>query len=300
MKTRVYIDGYNFYYGCLKGSHYKWLNLVSLFENHILPASAPQKAVLIEKGIKFFTAKISEKAAKSNHSVSEQDAYLRALSSLPNQIEAIKGYYAVDKVPSHLVDQYQPSKFPKHCQKVETWKLEEKQSDVNLAIEAVYDVVTNTELEQVVFVTNDTDLAPAIVKVKQHNPKIVVGLVIPTKKSVRYPNAKLVELADWTREHISDDELFQCQFPRVVKTEGRKDVIKPQTWFGESEILEQIMNELLSVFNKRNKCWQWLETPKPEQPSLPKLNGLPINLLDSKETALAVLEHAKAYAKFKM
>lgn len=25
MKTRVYIDGYNLYYGCLKNSPYKWL-----------------------------------------------------------------------------------------------------------------------------------------------------------------------------------------------------------------------------------------------------------------------------------
>ena len=32
LKTRIYLDGYNFYYGCLKGTPYKWLDPVILFE----------------------------------------------------------------------------------------------------------------------------------------------------------------------------------------------------------------------------------------------------------------------------
>lgn len=28
LRTRVYIDGYNLYYGCLKGTPYKWLDLL--------------------------------------------------------------------------------------------------------------------------------------------------------------------------------------------------------------------------------------------------------------------------------
>ena len=27
MRTYVYVDGFNLYYGALKGSHYKWLDL---------------------------------------------------------------------------------------------------------------------------------------------------------------------------------------------------------------------------------------------------------------------------------
>ena len=27
LKTRIYIDGYNLYYGCLKNTSYKWLDL---------------------------------------------------------------------------------------------------------------------------------------------------------------------------------------------------------------------------------------------------------------------------------
>lgn len=32
LRTRIYIDGYNFYYGCLRGTPYKWLDLLPLFE----------------------------------------------------------------------------------------------------------------------------------------------------------------------------------------------------------------------------------------------------------------------------
>lgn len=39
LRTRIYIDGYNFYYGCLRGTPYKWLDLLPLFENHILPSA---------------------------------------------------------------------------------------------------------------------------------------------------------------------------------------------------------------------------------------------------------------------
>ena len=33
MKTVVYIDGFNLYYGSLRGTRYKWLDLAALFKN---------------------------------------------------------------------------------------------------------------------------------------------------------------------------------------------------------------------------------------------------------------------------
>ncbi|MEQ4336631.1 6-hydroxy-3-succinoylpyridine hydroxylase, partial [Pseudomonas syringae] len=39
LRTRIYIDGYNFYYGCLRRTPYKWLDLLPLFEKHILPSA---------------------------------------------------------------------------------------------------------------------------------------------------------------------------------------------------------------------------------------------------------------------
>ena len=73
MRTRIYIDGYNFYYGCLKGTPYKWLDLVKLFEEHIIPRSDVYNATLHDNvGIKYFTAEITNKAAADPNSVNDQ------------------------------------------------------------------------------------------------------------------------------------------------------------------------------------------------------------------------------------
>ncbi|MCC4821300.1 NYN domain-containing protein, partial [Vibrio lentus] len=58
---------------------------------------------------------------------------------------------------------------PKDSSRVKVWKLEEKKSDVNVAVEAVFDALTDPELEQIVFVTNDTDILPALEKIKAFN-----------------------------------------------------------------------------------------------------------------------------------
>jgi hypothetical protein len=46
LRTRVYIDGYNLYYGCLKHSADKWLDVRTLVER-ILPS------ILFEKSLAF-------------------------------------------------------------------------------------------------------------------------------------------------------------------------------------------------------------------------------------------------------
>ncbi|MPY24337.1 hypothetical protein [Shewanella sp. YLB-07] len=68
---------------------------------------------------------------------------------------------------------------PRDCKRVDIWKLEEKQTDV--------DAMTEPELEQIVFVTHDTDIAPAMLKIKEYDQsqlinrtrQITIGLVIP-------------------------------------------------------------------------------------------------------------------------
>ena len=40
LRTRVYIDGYNLYYGCLRKTAFKWLDVLTLFETQILPSTA--------------------------------------------------------------------------------------------------------------------------------------------------------------------------------------------------------------------------------------------------------------------
>ncbi len=42
MRTHVYVDGFNLYYGCLKGTSYKWLDLEALCR-HLLPQNQVQR-----------------------------------------------------------------------------------------------------------------------------------------------------------------------------------------------------------------------------------------------------------------
>ena len=53
MRTIVYIDGFNLYYGCLKNTPYKWLNLEKLFMQLL-----DKKHKII--AVKYFTARVRQ------------------------------------------------------------------------------------------------------------------------------------------------------------------------------------------------------------------------------------------------
>ena len=53
-RTNVYIDGFNLFYGALKGSEYKWLDLEALCRQ-LLPKDSIHR-------IRYFTAKVTATA----------------------------------------------------------------------------------------------------------------------------------------------------------------------------------------------------------------------------------------------
>jgi uncharacterized LabA/DUF88 family protein len=310
VRTRIYIDGYNFYYGCLKGTPYKWLDLVKLFEEHIMPRSGVNNATLHDDvGIKYFTAEITNKAATDLNSVNDQRSYHHALYlHSDNYLKTIKGDYAVDKVAYPKVEYHETEveKEPRDCTRVKVWKLEEKQSDVNVAIEAVYDAVMDHTLEQIIFVTNDTDIVPALKKIHEHNQKslrspIKIGLVIPSKENDEYrnPNKSLSKLSDWTVKHIKDSELSESQLPCRISGE-KKTAIKPTSWFKHHQKVGEILEILTAsdVLKTIPRAWRWLSEPKPEVPGLPILTTTPDKLLDSEKGIEDVLAHVKAFAQY--
>lgn len=217
LKTRIYVDGYNLYYGCLRNTPYKWLDLKRLFTEQILPSSAPFDYSIATPLIKLYTAKIVEKAANSHDSVADQESYHRALrfTYSDGSLEIIEGYYSVVQVSAYLVDPVRPGKWPRECDRADIWKLEEKQSDVNLALDSVTDVLQDPNIGHVVFVTNDTDIAPALRKLKELT-KVKIGLVIPTRNLERNENQELSKYADWVRSGITNDELHKSLLPRTV------------------------------------------------------------------------------------
>jgi hypothetical protein len=90
-KQRViaYIDGFNLFYGSLKGSPYKWLDIHSLCKALLRPS---QELI----SIKYFSARVSSfkgDLSKTNR----QDIYLDALRDNP-KIEVMLGYFSMHPV----------------------------------------------------------------------------------------------------------------------------------------------------------------------------------------------------------
>ena len=74
MRTRVYVDGFNLYYGAVKRTRFKWLDPVRLTAL-LLP-----RECLIDR-LRYFTARISGKL--DPQAPRRQQIYLKALSTLP-------------------------------------------------------------------------------------------------------------------------------------------------------------------------------------------------------------------------
>jgi 6-hydroxy-3-succinoylpyridine 3-monooxygenase len=248
--------------------------------------------------IKFYTAKIVEKASNSHDSVADQESYHRALrfTYSDKSVEIIEGYYSVVQASAYLVDPKFPGKWPRECERADVWKLEEKQSDVNLAVDSVSDVLKDADIGHVVFVTNDTDIAPALRKLKELT-KVKIGLVIPTRHLERKENRELSKYADWVRSSITNDELRKSLLPRTISG-GKKSANRPISWFGQPELVEEILDVLKPVIPSPAKRWKWLDEEKPNPAGLPVLKDVPSNLLDDEVTAQHVLLHAKAYVEY--
>ena len=75
-RTIVYVDGFNFYYGCLKDTAERWLDVGALCERLLR-----DDAEIV--GIKYFTARVKPRPGNPEQA-QRQQAYLRALATVPN------------------------------------------------------------------------------------------------------------------------------------------------------------------------------------------------------------------------
>jgi hypothetical protein len=118
MRTIVYVDALNLYYGCLKGTTHRWLDLGALCRR-LLPNDEINR-------IRYFTAVIKDRSDDPKKR-QRQLAYLRALKTIPN-LDIHTGYYL-----SHPVRMRLANPPPDGPATVEVIRSEEKSSDVNLA-----------------------------------------------------------------------------------------------------------------------------------------------------------------------
>lgn len=206
LKTIVYVDSFNLYYGCLKGTAYKWLDLAKLV-SLLLPNHQVEK-------IKYFTAKMVSTPHKPSRSTNQQ-IYLRALATMPS-VEITYGRFLSSTVRMPCAD---PAAKPRT---VEVIKTEEKGSDVNLAAHLLMDAVDNA-YDLAVVVSNDSDLLLPIQWVRDRFKK-KVGILNPQQKH----SFSLRQNTDWMRP-IRQGPLSAAQFSDELQ--DRDGIFrKPPKW----------------------------------------------------------------------
>jgi len=142
VSSNVYIDGVNFYYGCMRGTPYRWLN-IEAFCAKLLPKDDINR-------IRYFTAMVSARPGGPDAPL-RQKTYLRALATLP-RIPFTSATSSPTLVRMRLAKP--PAAGPRT---VEVIKTEEKGSDVNLASLLLLDGF-HRDCDTVVIVSNDSDL----------------------------------------------------------------------------------------------------------------------------------------------
>lgn len=200
-----------------------------LFRDLIALPQCPQTDVV---AVKFFTAPV--KASYARHGARSEQAqtqYHRALQAKhPDLIDIIQGFHVFEPT---TMPAYQAGTPPQKQMGHRVWLIEEKQTDVNMALHIYRDALRG-DLQQQIICTNDSDLEPALKMVRADAPHMTVGLVMPLRplreSEQAVSNKRLTGLAHWTRKHILDGELENAQLAASVPTR-KKPAIKPAHWF---------------------------------------------------------------------
>ena len=213
-KTIVYIDGYNLYYGLLKGTQWKWLDLVK-FSRSLL--TEDQEVV----AVKYFTSRALT-YPHDNAAIERQNVYLQAILTLSG-IKVVNGFFRKDTV---LMPAYEDS--CKNCNVprkglVRVVRLEEKRSDVNLAVEIMLDAA-QSNAECLAVVTGDADQVGTIDAARRRFGKTV--LVFNPQRTV---SDHLRRVASYYR-NIPRDLPARCQLPDVVPLPNGHAVRRPAAW----------------------------------------------------------------------
>lgn len=248
MRTIVYVDGFNLYYGALKGTSFKWLDPVE-FSRRALPSG-----LSINK-IKYFTARLS--GAIDPTAPWNQQIYFNALKTrkeieiyasrfisksmwmpilnlpvanrsiqAPNPVALPAGDHPVAGLSKTLpVGAYrQPRRTSgplKDALVVEVGRMEEKGSDVNLAVHLLNDAWKNL-FDVAAVISNDTDLASAVHMATTERGKTVY-VVNPSGKRVAQP----LKDAGGRERNVRPAMLRQSQFPDPIPGTA---IRKPAGW----------------------------------------------------------------------
>jgi len=216
MRTLVYIDAFNLYYGALKRTPHRWLDLQRLMAN-----TFPKNRIV---GIKYFTARVNALPGDDGQPLRQQ-LYFRALGTLP-LVSIIEGHYL-----SHPKRMPLTRPLPNGQRTVEVIFTEEKGSDVNLASHLLFDAFTDA-YDCAIVVSADSDLATPIEMAKNRLGK-TIGVQVPQLlgKKGKQPrrSARLQQVATFYRKGLREGVLAASQFPDTL-TDSVGVFRKPSSW----------------------------------------------------------------------
>lgn len=232
MRSNVYVDGFNLYYGAVKNTPYKWLDIAELC-GQVLPG------ITINR-IRYFTALV--KASPADPQITQrQQFYIRALETIPN-LTVHYGHFLKSVVPMRLAT---PPAVGSPM--VRVLKTEEKGSDVNIATYMLVDAFRN-DCDQLIVITNDSDLAEPI-RIVNKELKIPVGVFNPHTQDTAdrkhqlsgragpppraTPSVELRKVAKFVREIRSDgahSHVALSQFASPLHDAQGRTLRRPAGW----------------------------------------------------------------------
>lgn len=214
MKTFLYVDGFNLYYGAVKGTPLRWLNPVALAAH-----AFPRNHIAYTK---FFSARVTALPHDPGQPLRQQ-LYWRALRTLPD-FEIVLGEFRTRQTRAAVVNP--PPKT------IEIYKTEEKGSDVNLGAHLLLDAFQD-KFQAAIIITGDSDLLTPIKMVRTVlrkpvgvlNPQRLSG---PNRRDPR-PSAGLRKAAAFYQNGVSWAQLEAAQLPPELR-DAHGEFFKPKEW----------------------------------------------------------------------
>ncbi len=206
MRTNVYVDGFNLYYGAVKGTPYRWLDIRKYCE-----LAFPRNEI---HELHYCTAIVKD-APWDPHQSTRQRTFIRALETTGVQVHFGSFLSNVVRMPlAHPV--------PGKPRTVEVIKTEEKGSDVALGTLLVAHGYQG-RYEAAIVVSNDSDLVLPI-KIVHTELRLPVGILNPHKAF----SVELSKVASF-RKQIRTGVLKAAQFPQTL-TDAHGTITKPAPW----------------------------------------------------------------------
>ena len=207
MRTFIYVDGFNLYNRSLKGTPYKWLDLLAL--SQMLLDTTKHEI----KTIKYYTSLVGELGDPRRPI--RQQTYIRTLKKVTPSFRVHYGKFQSHQETRKLVTPIL------HHQWVKIHNTKEKGTDVNLAVQLVNDAWLDI-YDCAVILSNDSDLVGAIKIAKEQRHK-VIGWLIPDNCN---PSSELNKLVHF-RKQIRPFVLAACQLPNPIPG---TNIRKPNSW----------------------------------------------------------------------